>query len=81
MTKEAFIQFYDLFTQLVKQDLGGEYVMNASARLVNYCGGYTLELHPHCMMWGDEIVLIQSLCHRFNHNLEVHLQAGLLLIW
>lgn len=81
MTREAFIKFYDLFTQVIKQEIGGEYCMNASAKFVNYCGGYALELHPHCMMWGNEIALLSELSYRFNHSLEVHLQAGLLLIW
>lgn len=81
MTKDAFIKFYDLFTQVIKQGIGDEYCMNASAKFVNYCGGYALELHPSCLLWGDEIVLLQGLCHRFNHSLEIHMQSGLLIIW
>ena len=81
MTKQNFIKFYELFTQLVKQGVDGEYYMSASAKLVNYCGGYTLELHPQCLMWGSDFVLLEGLCHRFNLSLEVYMQAGVILIW
>lgn len=80
MTKAEFQKFYLLFTKLVKQEVNNEYVMNASAHLVDYCGGYELELHPNCLMWGDEMALINSLCRRFALAFEIHLYDGALII-
>lgn len=80
MTKNDFIEFYDIFIKVVKQEVGGEYCMNASAGLVDYCGGYTLELRPDCLMWGSEIAMINSLCDRFGVAFEIHLNRGLLII-
>ena len=80
MTKNEFQKFYLLFTKLVKQDVNGEYCMNASAHLVDYCGGYELELHPNCLMWGREFALIESLCNRFAISFEVRMSKGALII-
>ena len=80
MTKTEFQKFYHLFTVLVKQTVNEEYVMNASAHLIDYCGGYELELHPECLMWGDEMSLINSLCRRFALSFEIHLSEGALII-
>lgn len=80
MTRNEFQKFYLLFTQLVKQEVNGEYCMNASAHLIGHCGGYELELHPDCLMWGSEFVLLQGLCDRFRVSLEVHIYNGALII-
>lgn len=80
MTKKEFQKFYLLFTELVKQEVNDEYVMNASAHLVDYCGGCELELHPTCLMWGDEMTLINSLCRRFAFSFEIRLYEGTLII-
>lgn len=81
MTKEMFSKFYDIFTSLIKQEVNDQYVMNASCRLVNYCGGYELELHPSCLMWGKELVLLSSLCDRFAISMEVMLCNGTISIY
>lgn len=80
MTKKEFQKFYLLFTKLVKQEVNNEYAMNASAHLIDYCGGYELELHPNCLMWGAEFVMIQALCDKFALAFEVHLRSGALII-
>lgn len=80
MTKKEFQKFYPLFTLLVKQYCNGEYVMNASAHLIDYCGGYELELHPDCLIWGDEMSLINSLCRKFAVSFEIRLYEGALII-
>ena len=80
MTKEMFSKFYSLFTSLVKQEVNGEYVMNASAHLIGHCGGYELELHPDCLLWGDEFVLLQGLCSRFGFAFEVYIYDGKIII-
>lgn len=80
MTKNEFIKFYDIFTQVVKQEVNEEYCMNASAGLIDGCGGYTLELRPDCLMWGDEFAMINSLCDCFCVAFEIHLNRGLLII-
>lgn len=80
MTKNVFIQFYDVFTSLVKQNVLDRYVMNASAHLIEDCGGYELELHPDCLMFGDEIVLINSLCNRFLLTFEIYVYSGTFII-
>lgn len=80
MTKEMFSKFYSLFTSLIKQEVCGEFVMNASAHLINHCGGYELELHPNCLMWGDEFVLLQGICTRLGLAFEVHIYNGSLII-
>ena len=80
MTKEVFIKFYDIFTQVVKQEVCEEYCMNASAGIIDHCGGYTLELRPQCLMWGSEMSMIHSLCEHFYLSFEVHIYKGLLII-
>lgn len=80
MTKNQFQKFYLLFTKLVKQDVSGEYCMNASAHLIDHCGGYELELHPDCLMWGPEFCLIESLCYRFRLSFEIRMYNGSLII-
>ena len=81
MTKNDFIEFYDIFIKVVRQEVSGEYCMNASAGFVSYCGGYTLELHPDMLMWGAEISMINALCEKFCHTLEIDLLRGVLTIW
>ena len=80
MTKNVFIQFYDVFTSLVKQFVLDNYVMNASAHLIGNCGGYELELHPDCLMFGEEVVLINSLCNRFLLTCEIYMYSGKIII-
>jgi len=80
MTKNVFIQFYDVFTSLVRQNVLDDYVWNASAHLIDHCGGYELELHPDCLMFGEEIVLINSLCNRFLLAFEIRFYNGVLII-
>ena len=80
MTKNVFIKFYDVFTSLVRQNVLDEYVMNASAHLIDHCGGYELELHPDCLMFGEEIVLINSLCNRFQLCFEIRVYSGTFII-
>lgn len=80
MTKKEFSHFYYFFTSLIKQEVNDQYVMNASCHLVDYCGGYELELHPSCLMWGSELTLLSSLCDRFAVSLEVHLYDGKIII-
>ena len=76
-----FSKFYRLFTSLVKQEVSGHYVMNASARLVDYCGGCVLELHPSCLMWGKEFALLEAICDRFGLSMEVTLYDGKISIY
>lgn len=80
MTKEMFSKIYALFTSLIKQEVCGVYCMNASAHLIGHCGGYELELHPDCLMWGDEFVLLQGVCTRFGLACEVHMYNGTIII-
>lgn len=80
MTKKEFQKFYLLFTKLVKQEVCNEYCMNASAHLVDHCGGYELELHPDCLMWGSELALIESLAARFCHTFVCDFRKGQLII-
>ena len=80
MTKEQFIKFYDIFTQVVKQEVNGSYCMNASAGFIDYSAGYTLELHPRCLMWGEEMAMIHSLSQYFCLTFEVYLHKGMLII-
>ena len=81
MTKVQFRKFYWLFTSLIKQEVNGHYVMNASCRLIDYCGGYQLELHPSCLMWGSEFVLLSSLCDKLALSMEVTLYDGKISIY
>lgn len=80
MTKEKFSKIYTLFTVLIKQEVNGEYVMGASAHLIGHCGGYELELHPDCLMWGDEFVALQAMCSRFGLACEVYIYEGKIII-
>lgn len=81
MTKNDFIEFYDIFIKVVRQEVCGEYCMNASAGFVNYCGGYTLELRPDMLMWGADISMLHALCEKFCHSLEIDMRQGSLTIW
>lgn len=81
MTKNEFIEFYDVFTRLVKQEVNGQYCMNACADLVDYCGGYSLVLRPDMLLWGQEVSLINALCEKFCHTLEINMERGKLTIW
>lgn len=80
MTKNEFQKFYLLFTKLVKQEVNREYCMNASAHLVDHCGGYELELRPTCIIWGEELALIQALASRYCHAFVCDFKEGLLTI-
>ena len=80
MTKEEFSNFYNVFTSLIKQEVNGHYSMGASCRLIDFCGGCELELHPSCLMWGSELALLSSLCDRFAVSMEVTLYNGKIII-
>lgn len=81
MTKLEFAQFYEIFEKVVKQDVGGVYCINASAEIVDYCGGCTLVLRPDCILWGAEVLMLHALCEKFCHSLEIDLQRGRIKIW
>lgn len=81
MTKEMFSKFYDLFTSLINQEVNGQYVMNASCHLVDYCGGFELVLNPSCLMWGSELALMSSLCDRLAISMEVSICNGQIRIY
>lgn len=78
MTKDVFIKFYDLFTSLVKQEVNDEYCMNASCMMVDYCGGYCLEIRPDCLMWGSEFSLMYALAERFCLQMRVRMCDGVI---
>lgn len=80
MTKNEFILFYDRFKEMIKQDVNGEYCMNASAHFIDHCGGYELELHPQCLMWGEEFAFITALADRMALSFEIHFPEGRLAI-
>ena len=80
MTKEKFCEFYPLFQYCIKQIVNGVYVMNASAHLIDYCGGYELELHPECLMWSSEFVMIHALCDKYALSCEVRFYEGSIII-
>lgn len=80
MTKEKFVEFYPIFTFCVKQIVNGEYIMNASAHLIDHCGGYELELHPECLMWSSEFVMIHALCDHHALSCEVYMRDGSIII-
>ena len=81
MSKNEFVEFYEIFIKVVKQEVNGEYCMNASAGLVDYCGGCTLVLRPDMILWGAEVSMIHALCEKFCHTLEINMQQGSLTIW
>lgn len=80
MTKKEFIEFYDIFEKVIKQGVSGIYCMNASASLINHCGGYALELHPQCLMWGEEFSFITALADRMACSFEINMKEGRLTI-
>lgn len=80
MTKKEFSEFYAIFIKYVKQEVGGEYCMNASAHLIDHCGGYELELNPQCLMWGEEIAFITAIADRMALSFEIHFPEGRLTI-
>lgn len=80
MTKEVFIEFYPLFEYCVKQIVSGHYVMGASAHFIDHCGGYELELHPSCLLWSSEFVMIHALCEKYSLACEVYLHEGSIII-
>lgn len=81
MTKNEFIEFYDIFVKVVKQEVSGQYCMNACAELVDFCGGYSLVLRPDMLLWGAEVSMIHALCEKFCHTFEIDMQRGALKIW
>lgn len=81
MTKEKFSKVYDLFTTLVKQEVNEQYVMNASCRFIDYCGGYRLDIRPSCLMWGSELALLSALCDRLSISMEVYFDDGRISIY
>ena len=81
MTKEIFIQFYDLFATFIRQEVNGDYVMNASCLFVDYCGGYCLELHPDCLMWGSDLSFMHALAERFCLSMCVRFNDGVINIY
>lgn len=78
MTKDLFIEFYDLFTSLVKQEVNDEYCMNASCMMVDYCGGYCLEIRPNCLMWGDEMSILDALSRRLCVSMQIRMYEGVI---
>lgn len=78
MTKETFIQFYDVLTSLVKQEVNHEYCMNASCMMVDYCGGYCLVLRPSCLIWGGELAFMSALAERFCVSMRVVIYDGMI---
>lgn len=78
MSKENFIQFYNVFTSLIKQEVSGDYCMNASCLMIDYCGGYCLVLRPNCLLWGSELVLMEALAHRFLVTMNVVIYDGVI---
>ena len=81
MTKEKFVQYYDMFASIIKQEVNGNYCMNASCGLSGVCGGYSLELRPSCLMWGSEIVFMQSLAERLSLSMVVFISEGFIQIY
>ena len=80
MTKEVFVKFYKVFAQLIDQRVNDTYCMQASAHLIDHCGGYELELHPKCLLWGRELALINALCDKFALSFECRMYDGRLTI-
>lgn len=81
MTKEMFVRYYDLFTSIIKQEVNETYCWNASCSFIAYCGGYSLELRPDCLLWGSELAFMQSLAERLCLSMEVALYDGLIKIY
>ena len=81
MTKDLFVQFFDVFTSFIKQEVNGDFCMNASCAFVDFCGGYCLELHPDCLMWGSEFSFMNALAERLCLQMQVRMYDGVILVY
>lgn len=80
MTKKEFHKVFCYVRLLVARNEEVFISMNPSAHLIDHCGGYELELHPHFLMWEREIALLAMIIERLSFAGEFHFDKGLIII-
>ena len=80
MTKYEFTKMFCYTRLLVVRDESEFIAMQPSARLIDHCGGYELELHPRYLMWDKEISLLSLIADRLCLSLECHFSQGTIII-
>ena len=79
MTKYEFNKMFCYTRLLVVRDESQFIAMRPSARLIDHCGGYELELHPRYLMWDKEISLLSLIADRLCLSLECHFSDGTII--
>ena len=80
MTKYEFNKMF-CYTRLLVVRNESEFIdMQPSAHLIDHCGGYELELHPHYLLWGNEMALLSLIVDRLCLSLECHFSDGSIII-
>lgn len=80
MTKQEFNKVFCYVRLLVARNEEVFISMNPSAHLINHCGGYELELHPHFLMWEREVALLAMIIERLSFAGEFQFDRGLIII-
>lgn len=80
MTKQELNKVFYYIRLLVVRNEEVFISMNPSAHLIDHCGGYELELHPHYLMWEREVALLALIIERLSFAGEFYFDKGMIII-
>lgn len=80
MTKAEFMKMFQLFKCVIPRDSDDLFSYAPSAHLIDYCGGYELELHPSRIMWDRDIACLSLMARMLCLSVECRFYDGSIII-
>lgn len=80
MTKAEFMKMFQLFECVIPRDSDDLMSYSPSAHLINYCGGYELELRPGRIMWDRDIACLSLMASKLCLSVECRFYDGSIII-
>lgn len=74
------MKMFQIFKSVVPSDSEDLLSYAPSAHLIDYCGGYELELHPSRLVWAREIICLCSMAERLCLSVECRFYDGSIII-
>ena len=80
MTKAMFMKMFDLFKSVIARDSEDLLSYAPSAHLIDYCGGYELELRPSRIVWERDLISLCGIAGKLCVSVECRFYDGSIIV-
>lgn len=80
MTKKQVLRFNRLFNDLVQKKVNGHNAYQVSLLVIDYLGGYEIQIESNFLIWLNELQALQTICENLCANCMVKLDKGQIIV-